>query len=140
MKPFERVTPTLAALTLAAPVPAHALVTEFGTRVNESINRGLDWLRGRENNGSIGGEPTGLAVLALLERRASEDWQAPAVGYSGMDANDQALVRRSMRYLINNMNGLGGRGGAIESYPGGAAVMALSLYLATGGRRARSCC
>jgi hypothetical protein len=122
----------VASLVSLAPTPAPAFVTPFGLRVNEAINRGVEWLRGREGNGSIGGEPTGLAVLAILERRASEDWNAPALGYDGMPPDDQQLVQRTSRWIINNLEGLNG-GGDIQSYAGGAGLMALSLYLATGG-------
>ena len=122
----------LAGLLLPA-LPAHAFVTEFGRRVNEAINRGCQWLRGQENNGSIGGDPTGLAVLALLERRESEDWDAPAVGYDGMDAGGQERMVRSARWIIGNQGGFRAGGNNIKSYAGGSALMALSLFAATGG-------
>ena len=121
-----------AALAVMAPTPAEALVTRFGEMVNETIEEGLRWLRGQERGGSIGGEPTGLAVLAFLDKRASADWNAPAVGYEGMDADDQALCRRAVAWMINNIPGLG-RGGSIQSYSGGSALMALSHFRATGG-------
>jgi len=118
---------------LLCSLPAHAFVTEFGRRVNQAINNGLGWLRGQENNGSIGGDPTGLAVLALLERRASEDWDANPVGYNGMDGADQERMRRSARWMVDNLGGFRAPGDNINSYSGGSALMALSLYSATGG-------
>jgi len=122
----------LAGLVLLLPALALGFVTPFGQRVNEAIDDGLQWLRQQENNGSIGAEPTGLAMLCFLERRASADWNAPTVGYLGMDAADQELVRRSARYVINGMPGLAAQG-TPYSYTSGAALMALSLYKATGG-------
>ena len=64
-------------LLLLWPLPAAAFITPFGRVVNDSIDHGLAWFRAKESNGSIGGEPTGLAVLTFLERRASVDWNAP---------------------------------------------------------------
>ena len=122
----------LAALVASTPSTGHAFVTEFGRQVNAAIDRGLEWFRAHEQNGSIGGDATGLALLALLERRTSADWDAPALGYRGMDAEDQALAERSVRWMIANIDGFG-RVETPESYPSGSALMALSVYLATDG-------
>ncbi|MEE2645445.1 MAG: hypothetical protein VYD19_10965, partial [Myxococcota bacterium] len=56
---------------------ASAIVTPFGERVNEAINRGLTWLRQNQNGDGGWGRPTGLAVLCFLEQRAGADWNAP---------------------------------------------------------------
>ncbi len=122
--------PLLCALLL--PSAARAIVTPFGQRVNRAIDRALGNLRGVEVNGNIGGRSTGLAVLCFLERRESADWGAPPVGYAGMAAADQALVRRAIAYMINNDVGLG-PGGTPYTYQTGSSVMALALFLDTGG-------
>ncbi|MCB9551670.1 MAG: terpene cyclase/mutase family protein [Myxococcales bacterium] len=110
---------------------AHAFRTPFGDRVNASIERGLQYLRNQEGGGNIGGEASGLAMLAFLEKRASADWDAPTVGYRGSTADDQARLQRMARYLLNNFNGIANN--SPDSYRTGGALMALSLYLSTGG-------
>ncbi len=119
-------------VSLVVPATAHAIVTPFGQRVNAAINRALGNLRGVEVNGNIGTRSTGLAVLCFLEKRESADWGAPAVGYGGMDAPYQALVRRAAAYMINNDAGLR-PGGTPYTYQTGSSVMALALFLDTGG-------
>jgi MYXO-CTERM domain-containing protein len=112
------------------PSMASAQVTPFGQRVNASIDRGLEYLRGTNRNGSWGGG-TGLAILAFLEKRAGADFDAPHVGYAGMDAPDQALIRNAVRHCIDNIPGFAGN--TPNSYQTGACLMAASLYLVTGG-------
>ncbi len=113
------------------PVQSQAFVTPFGIEVNNAIEDGLQRLRDtQDNNGGWGGA-TGLAMLCFLERRAGPDWNAPAVGYIGMDAGDQDRVRRAARYCINNVQGF--RGDGPSSYQTGSCLMGLSLYLVTGG-------
>ncbi len=122
----------LVAAALLLPTTAPAVVTPFGERVNAAIDRALAHLRVVERNGSIGGRATGLAVLCFLERRESADWEAPPVGYAGMEPADQALVRRAVAYLISNDAGLA-PGGDAYTYQTGASLMAIALYLETGG-------
>jgi MYXO-CTERM domain-containing protein len=131
------------ALTLALalggaclPSLAHANVTPFGQAVNDAIDRGLGFIRAHQGGDggmqdSEGGGTTGLAMLCLLEKHSSADWNAPAVGYGGMDAGDQDRVRRGIGYCISNIAGF--RGGGSESYKTGNCLMAASLYLASGG-------
>jgi len=129
---LKRILTILLALGLfCVPLTAHALLTPFGERVNASIENGLDWLRGQQNGNGGWGESTGLAILCFLERRSGADWNAPAVGYVGMDAADQDRVRRGVRYCINSIGGFSG--GTPNSYTTGACLMATSLYLVTGG-------
>ncbi|MCB9528964.1 MAG: terpene cyclase/mutase family protein [Myxococcales bacterium] len=121
---------TLALITLTALAPlapARAAVTPFGERVNASIDRGLEWLRQNRNWGGA----TGLAVLCFLEKRQSADWNAPPVGFLGLDPADQDIVRAGLRTCIDSLPGFRGRGP--NSYQTGACLMALSLYRATGG-------
>ncbi|MFN3198841.1 MAG: MYXO-CTERM sorting domain-containing protein [Bradymonadia bacterium] len=126
-----------AATTLAVCPTANANVTPFGERVNEAIERGLTYLRNiQQGNGRFGdnntsGGPTGLALLAFLEKRASADWNAAHVGYENSSPDDQQRIRNGVRHCIDNVPGF--RGGNPYSYTTGSCLMALSLYLTTGG-------
>ena len=114
---------------------ARAAVTPFGQRVNDAIDRGLSWFRTQQlGDGSIGPtqeEATGLAVLCFLEKRASADANAAQVGYQGLDAADQALVQRAVAYMLAAEPGI--NGSETYQYRTGSALMALSVYLLTGG-------
>ncbi len=77
------------ALALLVPQLTLANVTPFGQEVNQAIEDGLQWLRASQNGNGGWGEPTGLPLLCFLEKRTSEDWNAPAQGYLGMDEPDQ---------------------------------------------------
>ena len=116
-------------LVAALPAVGAAFVTPFGQRVNESINRGLDRLRAQRADGGWG-DPTGLPILCFLERRESADWNAPAIGYLGMAAGDQQLVREAARFCIDRVPGFNN---GPNSYQTGSCMMGLSLYLASGG-------
>jgi hypothetical protein len=139
----------LTAVACIAPCTAGAVVTPFGRRVNDTIDRALQQFRNVENAGNIAGEANGLAALCFLEKRQSPDWGAPAVGYQGMPAADQALIRRAVAYMVNNDEGLQ-PGSLPATYQTGASLMAASLYLATGrttwalcamsARRSRTAC
>ena len=122
----------LALCALTLPASAGAVVTPFGQRVNDAIDRSLNFFRNQEAGGDIGGRANGLAALCFLEKRSAADWGAPAVGYQGMDAADQGRIERAMAYMVNNDAGLQ-PGGVPYSYQTGSSLMALSLYLATGG-------
>ncbi|MCA9548324.1 MAG: hypothetical protein KC613_28165, partial [Myxococcales bacterium] len=77
---------------LLAPIGAMAFRTPFGDRVNDAINRGLQYIRNNTNaSGAFGNWETGLAMVAILEKRASADWQAPHLGYRNSSAADQEL-------------------------------------------------
>jgi hypothetical protein len=133
----QLLTGALVLAMLAAPTVATAQVTPFSEAVNDAIDNGLAYLRaqqrgnGRIGDNNSGGGPTGLAALCFLERRASADFRSPAVGYVGMDAADQERVRNAIRYCINDVPGLSG--GVPYSYTTGSCLMALSVYLVTGG-------
>ncbi|MEE2758025.1 MAG: hypothetical protein VYA30_15310 [Myxococcota bacterium] len=116
--------------------PCCAFETPFGREVSAAIDRGLDFFRqSQQGNGAfnVAGEPrvTGLAILCFLERRQSADWNAPPVGYVGMDQNDQERIRRAVAYLLDTDPGLSGQ--TAQSYVTGSSLMALSVYIATGG-------
>ncbi|MEE2643489.1 MAG: MopE-related protein [Myxococcota bacterium] len=109
----------------------HGAVTPFGLVVNGAIERGLGWLRAQQD-GEGWGRATGLAVLCLLENRASPDWNAPARGYIGMAPEDQERVRRGIGYCVDSIAGFS-EGATPQSYDTGACLMAMSAYLSTGG-------
>ena len=128
---------TVLGLSLVLVSPAHSFETPFGREVSAAIDRGLDLFRNQQQgNGSfsLGGDNgriTGLVLLCFLERRASADWSAPPVGYVGMDPADQDRVRRAIVYLIQSDPGLNGR--TAQSYVTGSSLMALSVFIQTGG-------
>jgi len=119
----------LLVFTLLLPSAALGFVTPFGRRVNTAIDEGVQWLRANQaGNGSWGNWATGLCMLAFLEQRVGPDWDAPAVGYNGLDAADQQRLQLAARYLIgvqwsNNL----------YAYGTGALAMAFATYRATGG-------
>ncbi|MFZ4735781.1 MAG: MopE-related protein [Bradymonadia bacterium] len=121
--------PVAAGLALWAST-ASAQITNFSTDVSTAIDRGLTWLDGSGafNNPSSAGEGAGLAALALLERRQSADADAPPAGYVNSTPADQARLDRVMPYIIGRA-----RNAAYASYRDGADLMAVSLYLRSGG-------
>ncbi|MBM4320231.1 MAG: terpene cyclase/mutase family protein, partial [Deltaproteobacteria bacterium] len=122
----------LAGMLSAAPT-AHAFISPFGEDVGEAIEKVLTWFRNQQGNGEhMGSQATGLAVLCFLEKRMNNDWNAPNLGYSGMEPADQDRVRRAVRYMINNIQGMTANN-TPYSYATGSALMAMSLYLATDG-------
>jgi hypothetical protein len=125
---------TAVALTLAMPVVAFGRTTAFGERVDGAINKGLAFLRTQKQpDGSLGGPGTGLALLAFLEKRASADWSAPPVGYEGSTAEDQALMRDAVKWILTNDTAFQRFDGFPQTYQTGASLLALSLYRRTGG-------
>ncbi len=116
-------------IVLGASATAPAFVTPFGRRVNDSINAAGQWLRGQQGGGdAIGGAATGLGTLCLLEKPESADFNARAIGYDDMPEDDQDRMRRAAAYMANNIPG-----GSHTNYGQGNFLMALSVYLATGG-------
>ena len=103
-------------------------INTFPEDVNAAIDDGLDWLRNNNKFGSSCGRAAGLPLLALLEKRASADFEAPILGYSGASEADQERMRSSATYIINVRSTAG-----YNSYDYGASMMGLSLYARTGG-------
>ena len=125
------------ALCVLAPRVSHAFRTPFGDRVSQTIDRGLQYFRNTQAGGgawsdAYGNQGTGLAALCFLEKRASADWNAPAVGYRNASPADQALLRRAMAAMIANDGALRNTSGSY-SYGTGSSLMALSLFRQTGG-------
>jgi hypothetical protein len=105
-------------------------VTPFEQDVATSIDRGLAYLDniGAYNNPSSAGDAAGLDMLALLEKRPSGNPADPPQGYSGASAADQARADRVVAFIITSHQPSG-----FYSYRDGQDLMALSLYLLSGG-------
>ena len=130
------------ALAVLFASPANAQPTPFEIEVSNSIDQGLNWLRGRYNpvTGNITDEsPTGLAVLAFLEKRQSADFDAPRVGYVGSTDQDKALIRNGLAYAIRTENAgapgsmLLGPNAVSNCYTTSTSIMAAMAYLESGG-------
>ncbi len=121
---------TAAAGMLIAASGTASAAANFDADVASSIDKGLAWFdaAGCYSGSFSCGEATGLALLALLEKRPSAD-AAPA-GYSGATADDQARMRRTVRHIIDSINS---QGTGFYSYRDGAYMMALSVYMNSGG-------
>ncbi len=109
---------------------AQGQVTNFSRDVSTAIDRGLSWLDAQAvfQNPSTAQDAAGLAALALLEKRLGVDPNAAPAGYANAQAADQGRLDRIMAHIF--------RVAAEEAYYGyrdGADLMALSVYLRTGG-------
>ena len=58
----------LSTLMLVSAGTANAFVTPFGIRVNDAIERGLDYFRSTQEGNGGWGEATGLVLLCFLEQ------------------------------------------------------------------------
>jgi Thrombospondin type 3 repeat len=123
-----------AGLALAA--GSAVAVTPFEQDVATSIDRGLAYLdsvntyQNPSLGGSYSGGASGLAALALMEKRASGDPNDPPQGYDGASATDQGRMRRVMAFILDRANE---DLGFDETYVAGNYLMALSRYALTGG-------
>ena len=116
--------------TWAAAAPAAAFVTEFGLEVNQSIDRAIEHFRNAQSNdGSIAQHATGLAALCMLEKPENAQHGARAVGYRGLGELDQERLRRAAKWMVDSYPASGHQ----ANYGMGNFLMALSVYLATGG-------
>jgi len=130
-----------ASLMLIVAVTQHASAeeTNFSRDVNAAIDAGIGWFE-REGlyttpqlivsrAGTNRGDPVGLVALVLLERRVSADQNAGHVGYENATPSDQAKIRTIIDFIINRV----ANNTSALAYRDGADLMALSLYLRTGG-------
>jgi hypothetical protein len=111
---------------------AQAQVTNFSSDVGTAIDDGLDWLdaNGAFNNPSSAGNAVGLTLLALLDKRESTDITAVSQGYANASAADQARMRTTVEYILGQINL---QGASFYAYRDGAYLMALSVYMRSGG-------
>lgn len=127
----KRFSSALAATALIAASGTAGAATNFDTDVAASIDLGLAWFDTTANcfnTPAWCGDAIGLVGLALLEKRPSQD--AAPQGYSGASPADQARMRRVTRYIIDQVNA---QGTGFYAYRDGAYMMALSVYMRTGG-------
>ena len=126
-----------AALLALSAGAASAQVTNFSSDVSSAIDAGLARLNAASAFGdantangcnSSAGNAAGLAALALLEKRADSNQNSVSQGYSGASAADKAKLDEVICYIINNHTAQ-----SFYSYRDGADLMALSVYLRTGG-------
>jgi hypothetical protein len=113
---------------------AQAQITNFSNDVATSIDMGLAWLDGQGafNNppsGSFNDNPYGLVLLALLEKRQSADPNSLAQGYALATPADQQRMRNLVAFILSTIDS----STFYVSYRDGGYLMALSLYLRTGG-------
>jgi hypothetical protein len=122
----------LAFFLCSMPIKSHAVVTNFSADVSAAIDAGLNFLvqQGAFNNPPSWGnaEGSGLVALALLERRVSQDQNADPQGFQNAQPADQARIQSIMTFIINRSVGNG-----FSAYRDGADLMAMSLYLRSGG-------
>jgi hypothetical protein len=104
----------------------------FETDVAAAIDDGLDYLRNTNAFTTGNGQARGLVLLALLEKRASVDPDAPILGYANSSVADQALARSAVQLILSDASCGPNRGG-FYAYCDGHTLMALSLYSNTGG-------
>jgi len=116
------------AITLAA--VAQAQITNFSTDVATSIDNGLVWLdaNGAFSNPSFAGDAAGLCLLALEEKRQSADPNSLTQGYSAASAADQARMNNVVDFILAFHVPA-----EVYAYRDGQDMMALSVYLRTGG-------
>jgi hypothetical protein len=128
----KRIAGTLAVSAIVFTSTAFGAVTNFSEDVNTAIDRGLNW---QVVNGAYTGsafDATGLSLLALLEKRQSSDQDAAPQGYANASPADQARMESAVSYILNNHIPAGPNSGTY-AYRDGANMMALSVYLLTGG-------
>jgi hypothetical protein len=110
-----------ALLTLGSVAQA---LTTFEADVNSAIDDGLAFAR-NNNYFTNNTQGNGLTLLALLQKES-----IPA-GYAGLSASDQTLADASACLLMTS--GTYGARASFYSYYDGQTLMALSVYVVTGG-------
>jgi MYXO-CTERM domain-containing protein len=122
---------------IAEPVWADCPGTAFECDVSDAIDRGLEKLRVLESgNGLIGGlgyQSSFLAALAFLEKNTSRAWNRERLGYEGLTPDDQARVIRLLVNTINGERSMLDANAVPFNYVAGGGLMAMAIYLATGG-------
>ncbi len=107
----------------------------FETDVGAAIDDGLQYLRVQKvytSNDGTQRQARGIALLALLEKRAGVSPDAPILGYDGSSAADKALARDAMVNIMNDTT-YGVSRAAFYAYSDGSNMMAISVYALTGG-------
>lgn len=117
---------TLSVSAVAAPP------TQFQIDVAKAIDDGITYLANQgvyNNPSSLGNDSAqGLAMQALLEKRASGNPADPAQGYTGANAVDQGRLRTAAAFILDRVNET-----SHYAYRDGQWMFALSGYALTGG-------
>ena len=112
------------------PCPA----TPFLCDVEEAIDVGLQYTRSIENNGILDTvKHNFLGVLALLEQYSGIVGNSPRLGFEGLNPDDKELVMRFLKEHINYYEVHANSEIDPYNYSVGGGLMAMSLYLSTGG-------
>jgi hypothetical protein len=128
MKSTLKISALAAAVLLTVGSTANAVVTNFSTDVAASIDKGLVW---QDANGAYtgsAGDASGLSLLALLEKRQGADPNALSQGYAAASVADKARMDSAVAFILASHVPAG-----FYAYRDGADMMALSVYLLTGG-------
>ena len=108
--------------------------TNFSRDIFAAIDDGLSWLdqQGVYSTPNTTSSETkrgiGLAALALMERRVSADQNAAPVGYQNAHVVDQNKIQTVISFIISRATNA-----SFDAYRDGADLMAISLYVRTGG-------
>ena len=126
----KRISGALACAALSLAAGSAIAGTPFQNDVTTSINLGIEYMNTAGAYIGSAGDATGLAVEALLEKRASGNPADPPSGYTGASATDKARLRSAVIYMINQTNS---NGASLTTYRDGQRLFALSGYALTGG-------
>ncbi len=128
----RRIKVSISGVVLSLAAGSALAVTPFETNVSTAITNGLNYLATNgvfSNPSSLGNDGAqGLAMEALLEKRASGNPVDPPQGYVGASAADQALLRTAAAFILDRTNET-----SFYAYRDGAWMFALSGYALTGG-------
>ena len=133
--PLKTCAALLAALTVLGavvktPTAQAQSVSNFAADVNTAIDRGLDFLDrwGVYDNPLNAGPAAGLVALAVLEKRVDASVSAVSQGYARATAADKVRIDKIIRFLAETSVQ-----DRFDAYRNGSEMMALALYLRTGG-------
>jgi hypothetical protein len=84
----------------------------------------------REDFSDLNTGATAMAVLAILNAPRFDDWSPHYIGYRGLSSNQQAAVKKAVRYLIKKSQNISL---AEEPLFSARALSALAVYRMTGG-------
>lgn len=127
---------TLGAAALAVSLGAVGIAhgaAPFDNDVSTAIDRGLNFFatQGVYNNPtSLGGTDNaqGLAMLALLEKRATGNPSDPPQGYTGASAVDKGRLQTAAAFILDRVNET-----SFYAYRDGQWMFALASYALSGG-------
>lgn len=108
--------------------------TPFNCDIENAINLGLQFTRSKVNGVYLeNNRHNFFGILSLLEKRRGIGWNGPAIGYSGSEPEDQEIVRNLVRGQIGAYTSHTNPTISPYNYAVGGGLMALSVYLSTGG-------